>query len=217
MTNLLTAFLGICFVLAVLGAIPFGIWMFINSRRKNWKLVGIQAAVAVGVAAFLWGGTAFLSARVYAEFLVQVYDTKTSLGRAEFSYEPSRELSGKGYSLSVYKLPPEIRARFEKADDRLLKEFPKLPPVREGWTTQNWRQGPPDSQFQPHIEFALDSTNGERAPELKLQEEAIRKALASSRTYYSSFYLDQENRPKNIDLFIVDLEGDQLYVINRNT
>jgi hypothetical protein len=217
MSDLVTTMWGIAFLVALVGCIPYGIWIIYTVFKKRWKRVGIQIAIPVLALLVLWAASPVLNKKAYSKYLSNLYDTDITLGAALFAYDSPRAFNGDGYSISVYELPAIIRSRFESTDKRLLSEFPKRPSYRNHWDVQHWREAPFDPKFVKYLDFALSSYDSARAPGLLSHFQAIREALSHKRTYYAFFSYDHGNDPGNIDLFVVDLEGGRLYTINHNT
>jgi hypothetical protein len=217
MSDLVTAMWGIALLVALVGCIPYGIWIIYTAFKKRWKRVGIQIAVPVLVFLVLWAILSVLSTKAYSEYLSNLYDADVKLGAALYEYDSPRAFNGDGYSFSVYELPANIRSRFETADKRLLSEFPKRPSYRNHWSPQHWREAPFDPKFEKYLDFALSRYDSVQAPKLSSHFKAIREALSHKRTYYAFFAYEHGDYPGDIDLFIVDLEGGRLYTINHNS
>lgn len=217
MNDLVTAIGGIVLLVTILGCIPYGIWIIYSMFKKKWKRVGFQIAIPVVVYACLAGVSALSRSQAHADYLVGLYDTEVEFGPAIFEYDSERSFNGDGYSFSVYDLPTKIRKRFESADDRLLKGYPKHPSYRNHWQFEYWREAPYDDKFKEHLDFALSSYDSGKASGLSLHFEAIRKALGRKGTYYALFYYKPGRYIGDIDFFIVDLVEGRLYSINHNT
>lgn len=153
----------------------------------------------------------------YKLYLEGIYDTKVDLGNPIFEYEPKRAFNGDGYSISVYELPETIRSRFEAADEKLLTDFPKRPYYRDHWSLVSWREAPFDTKFDAYLDFVVSKSETPIVPGLVEQFKAIRKALGRKGTYYAIFHNDNSHGPSDVDLFIVDLIGGRLYMMNENT
>jgi hypothetical protein len=152
--------------------------------------------------------------KAYLEYLRGLYDADVTLEDALYRYDSPRAFNGDGYSIAVHELPPEIRSRFEASDERLLSQFPMRPDYRHKWETQHWQAGPITSDFKNHIDFALMGSKGD--PGLPGAFHAVREALAREQTFYAFFFKTPGGLLQNIDLFVVDLKGGRLYVINQN-
>jgi hypothetical protein len=217
MSDIVIAIWAIAFLVALLGCIPYGIWMIYTAVKKRWKRLGLQVAVPLAAFLVLMGVSWIVNELAHERYLEGLYDTRVDLGTPIFEYDSERAFNGDGYSISVYELPPPIRARFASADARLLSDFPKRPSYRDHWSFERWRRSPFDDKFQKYLDFALSSYDADRASGLSEQFDYIRKALSGDRAYYAFFYYSHGDYPGNIDLFIVDLEGNRLYSINHNT
>ena len=206
-------------LVAVVGVIPYAIWIIVSLVRKkwSWKRACLQVAFPVVVFAALWLLQGPLAEKAYSDYLVGLFDTKAKLGRTSYEYASPRSFNGDGYTISVYDLPDSVRRRFQNADQRLLQEFPKRPRYRSHWRTEHWREAPFDPALQKYLDFALSSYDANQAESLSAQFDAIREALAHKRTFYGFFTFDHGDYPGDIDLFIVDLERGRLYMINHNT
>ena len=116
-------------LVAVVGVIPYAIWIIVSLVRKkwSWKRACLQVAFPVVVFAALWLLQGPLAEKAYSDYLVGLFDTKAKLGRTSYEYASPRSFNGDGYTISVYDLPDSVRRRFQNADQRLLQEFPKRP------------------------------------------------------------------------------------------
>jgi len=208
---------GIAFLVTFFGCIPYLIWVIRTASRKNWKKLGYQIGIPIVAFLILSGVTAVDEHFARKRYYEDLFDAKGELGTALFEYDSERAFNGDGYSISIYQLPPSIRARFESKDDRLLIQFPKKASYRDRWTKVSWREAPVEDQFTQYLDFALSRLYSWKAPELLNHFEAIRRAMSRSGTYYSFFHYDHGDHPGNIDLFIVDLKEGRLYLINFNT
>jgi hypothetical protein len=217
MSDIVIAIWVIAFLVALLGCIPYGIWMIYTAVKKRWKRLTLQVAVPLSAFLVLMGISWIVNELAHERYLEGLCDTKVDLGRPIFEYDSERAFNGDGYSISVYELPSSIRARFEAADDRLLSDFPKHPSYRDHWSFERWRRSPFDEKFQKYLDFALSSYDSDRASGLSEQFESIRNALSGDGAYYAFFYYSHGDYPGDIDLFIVDLKGNRLYFINHNT
>ena len=207
----------IAFGVAVLGGIPYLIWLIVTAIKKRWCKFGILVAVPVVAYGLLVIATGFIDRAAYKTYLSEVFDTQVDFDDSIFEYSSDRSFHGDGYSIEVYELPDSIRERFESADSELRKQFPKRPSYRADWETVTWREGPFDSSFDTYLEFALSTYDVGESSGLSGHFDAIRSALKSDRTFYSFFKFGYGDLPGNIDMFIVDLEQGRVYKINHNT
>jgi hypothetical protein len=217
MHEMVTAIGGIVLLITILGSIPYGIWMICSIFNKKWKRVCFQIAIPVAVYTSLAGLSTLSSSKAHADYLAGLYDTEVELGTPLFEYDSDRSFNGDGYSFSVYALPSNIRKRFEAADDRLLKEYPKHPSYRSHWQFERWREAPFDDKFKEYLDFALSSFDEGNASELTEHFAAIRSALQRKGTFYALFYHRPSGHVGDVDFFIVDLSAGLLYSINHNT
>lgn len=217
MNYIVDAIFGIAFLVTLVGCIPYSILMLNSAIKKRWKRLGLQIVIPLVTFLLLMGISALVNIGAFERYLEGLYDTKVALGDPVFEYDSKRAFNGDGYSISVYELPSAIRTRFESADDRLLSDFPKLPDYRDHWSYERWRRSPFDEKFKEYLDFSLSSYGSERESDISKQFDAIRKALSGDGAYYAFFYYSPGDYPGDIDLFIVDLEGNRLYSINHNT
>lgn len=134
-----------------------------------------------------------------------------------FDYDPPRTWLGDGFSLTVYELPDAIRQRFQDADQRLLTVHPQLPGMRRGWIVQTWTTGPLDKRSSTALDFAVGGPEARNREELARHVAVIRERITASRTFYAYFIEQYDTHITNVDLFIVDLEAQRLYILNMNT
>ncbi len=217
MSHMVTAIWGIAFVVTLFGCIPYGIWVIYTAVKKRWKRVGLQVGIPLAALVLLLGVSAIVNTGAEQRYLDGLFDTKVMLADPIFEFDSERAFNGDGYSISVHELPAAIRTRFEAADERLLTDFPKHPGYRNHWSFERWRRTPFDEKFSKYVDFALRSFDTDRARGLSEQFESIRKALSSDGAYYAFFYYSHGDHIGDIDLFIVDLAGNRLYLINHNT
>lgn len=212
MRDVVLLILDLPITIAYVACIPYGVWVWVTAFRGKWKQVARQIACPAVLFAVIWPVSDYLHSVSYAEYLKNIYDTDVSLGTPLYEYESGRALNGDGYSISVYELPPEIRQRFQAADQRLLKHFPQPTGSRSNWGVNHWAEGPFDPQYNTFLDFALSEYDARREPSLAHRFQEIRTVLAHGRTYYAFF-----DYRKNIDFFVIDLDEGRLYVINHNT
>lgn len=207
----------IAFLVTLVGCIPYLIWMIRTGVKRRWKRLGFQLGVPMVIFSLLAAVSAVVKAYEYKQYLDGLYDTNVDLGTPVFEYHSARSFNGDGYSISVYEVPSSIRTRFDSADERLLTEFPKHPSYRDHWNFEPWHEAPFDTKFEAYLDFALSRYDADRAPGLAGQFEAIRLSLQRQGTYYAFFHHFAGDYPGDIDLFIVDLVGGRVYLINHNT
>jgi hypothetical protein len=217
MSDYMMTLVALVMLVTILGCIPYLIWVIRTALRKNWRKVGYQIGVPIMVLLILLGVTKVDGHFARKGYYEDLFDAKVDLGTALFKYDSERSFNGDGYSISVYELPPSIRARFESRDDRLLNQFPKKASYRDRWATVSWREAPMEDRFIQYLDFALSSLDSREAPELLNHFESIRRAMSQPNTFYAFFYYDHGDYPGNIDLLIVDLKEGRLYLINHNT
>ncbi len=217
MEEILSTVKGLVFFIAILGCVPYGIWIIYSLFKKRWKSVALQITIPVAILTGLVGVSALCAPKIFTDYLTGLYDCNVTLGSPIFEYDSARAFNGDGYSLSVYDLPDTIRQRFKAMDQRLLNEYPKRPSERQHWQSEHWREAPFDGKFQDYLDFALAVSTSD--PDLKPSTHfnLIRKALGRKGTYYAFFFYMHGNSIGNIDFFIVDLDGGRLYAINHNT
>ena len=208
---------GLAFLIAVVGCVPYGIWIIFNCVQKRWKRLSIKVAIPLVTLVTLVGITWVLQTVDNRRYYRGLFDAKVSLRKPLFRYNSERSFQGDGYSISVFEMPARIRNRFESADDRLLSEFPKHPEYRDHWSFERWRGSPFDEKFTQYLDFALSSYDSENEPDLEAHFAAIRRALNGGKAYYSFSFHGTGWLPSDIDFFVVDLERNRLYLINHNT
>lgn len=201
---------------SVLAALPCLIWMIRAAIRRRWKQLGLLLLAPFLVFGAIWGITRTVIHFDYAKYLGSLFDVKTAVEKPIFIYDSPRALNGDGYSIAVYELPPMVRERFEHVDCRLLTEYPIMPSNRSHWTREHWRRGPLDARFDQYLQFALSETSRE-APGLSSHLDDIRQALTGRECYYAFFYFRHGTYLGNIELFVIDLAANRLYLINSNT
>ena len=202
---------------AVVGCVPYGIWILHAVTRRNWKRIAVQLVTPCAALLCLWAVSAICGIKMFPNYYANLFDTDTTLRSPIFEYDSGRSGLGDGYSISVYKLPEEIRRRFESADARLLTSFPRRPFYCMGWDHERWRETPNDIQFQEHLEFALSRSFSLEAEGLSAQFEAVRSAMRQPGNYYSLFYYTPNGGIGNIYFYVVDLVGGRLYLMNQDT
>ena len=209
MYNVITAIWAIFFIIAVLGCIPYGIWIILTAIKKRWQKLSLQIAIPVATYILLLVFAYFGESYIKAQYDRNIYDSDGNLGDPIYEHHPERSFNGDGSSISIYDLPPKIRSRFENPDSKLLEDFPKRPDYRDDWKVMRWREAPIDEEFNQYTNFALFGASNYSSD--------IKKALSRKGTYYAFFYYDHGENPGNIDFFIVDLVGGRIYSINVNT
>ncbi len=214
MSDALVVLWGICYLVAFVGCVPYGIWMIATAYRRRWKVLGLQAGIPVLGYCLLWGVSWFVYDLGYKQYLRGLFDADVALEEVLYSCHSERAFNGDGYSFSVFELPQTLRVRFEAVDDRLLTEFPKRPDHRKDWEFERWRPTPFDQEFESLLDFGLGVAATDNAPGIEAHFEAAWNALSGENAYYAFFYYGYSG---NIDLFIVDLDGGRLYLINHNT
>lgn len=206
---LLTALWGLSIIVALLGGIPYGIWITRCALKKQWRKVCVQVAAPISCFALLLGVTALGASREASNYVRDSYDANAEFGDPVFKYESERAFNGDGASLYVFDLPEPIRQRFEDPDERLMSKFPKRPHYRDHWSVVAWAKGPVLEEHEQYVDFALYASSDHTSE--------IREALSRETTFYSFFHYDHGSRPGNVDFFIVDLERGRIYEINVNT
>lgn len=204
-----TAIWGMFVMAALVGGIPYGIWVARSAVKKRWKMVGILVGVPAVFLSLLVGATVIADSHAADRRFRDLYDTDSELSAPIFEYDPDRSFNGDGYSISIHELPAGIRSRFENPDSRLLNEFPKRPHYRDHWSVETWKETPFDGSRKKYLDFAMAGAGAHAA--------VIRDALARKGAFYAFFHYDHGGTPGNIDFFVVDLAEGRLYSINVNT
>lgn len=218
MYNFITGLCAITALITFLGGIPYLVWVIYTAVKKRWKRVRLQLGIPIVFYALLFGISTLASVYERKQYFVDLFDAKDELSAPLYEYDSPRAFNGDGYSLSIYELPPAVRARFETADAKLLLQFPKRPSVRSHWQEEHWRSSPFDEKFSRYLDFALTSYDVGREPGLAEQFAKIREILSrNGDAYYAFFYFSHGDRPGDIDFFLIDLRGNRVYLINHNT
>lgn len=207
--QLVTSIWGWSIILAILGCIPYTIWVARTAIKKRWKKVGFLVGAPAAYFAVLVGITALANSGASDRYFRDTYDAEGNFTDPVYQYASQRSFNGDGASLYVFDLPEQVRLRFEKKDSRLLTEFPKRPHYRSHWNVATWREAPFDTSLEKYLDFALYASSE--------HSQEIRAALSRKGTFYSFFHYDHGSSPGNIDFFIVDLIGGRVYEINVNT
>ncbi|MBK1790055.1 hypothetical protein [Persicirhabdus sediminis] len=207
--QIITVLWGISILLAVLGGIPYAIWMVRSAMRKNWRKVGILVVLPLGFFALLAGTTVIVEFYAQGQYVKNTYDSQGDLGDPIFKYDPERSFNGDGVSLYIFELPAPIRQRFGSPDTRLKSDFPKRPHYRDGWSEVSWTEAPLREEHKKYFAFALYASS--------THTQDLLEALSRAGTFYSFFHYDHGDHPGNVDFFVVDLEAGRIYEINVNT
>jgi hypothetical protein len=207
--QIVTTIWGVSVLVAILGFIPYAIWVLRSAMKKHWKKVGILFGAPVAYFSALIGVTALTNLGASDRYFRDTYDAEGSFSDPIYKYESQRSFNGDGASLYVFDLPAQLRHRFEQKDSRLLTEYPKRPDYRSHWEVITWREAPFDTSLDKYLDFALYASS-EHTKE-------IRHALSRSGTFYAFFHYDHGSSPGNVDFFIVDLLEGRVYEINVNT
>ncbi|MEO0413916.1 MAG: hypothetical protein AAF226_03060 [Verrucomicrobiota bacterium] len=216
MHQFITAFTAICFLIGILGGIPFLFWVIFTALAKRWKKVGIQLGVAALLFGVVFGLNTWSNAQTKKSYVRGIFNTAASLGSPLKRVETDRAFNGDGYSFTVYELPLEVKERFANFDTALKETYPIRPEYRSGWQTSHWKQGPhPEIDDSLELKLAMPNYDGQ-TDGLKPDFEELKEILAGSEAFYSYFYKTQSDRPSNIDLFVIDLKGNRFFAINHN-
>ena len=215
MGDIINLILRAVFTVTIFGCIPYCFWMMVTVLKKRWKLLCLQLSIPFAGFIMIAGLSWIANKGADDRYLEGLFDTSgIALDEPIFQYHSDRAFNGDGYSIVIYELPANVRARFEAVDEKLLTDFPKHPSYRDHWSFERWKPAPLDEEFQNHLNFALSSYDSRKEPELVEHFERIRGILSGINAYYAFFY---SGMPGNIDFFIVDLGGNCLYFINHNT
>lgn len=162
----------------------------------------------------MWGAGAVHGRILDARYFQGLFATSIRLSPPVFRYDSPRAFNGDGYTFEVYPLPPEIRQRFARFNPSQMAELPRRPDYRSHWKASSWHRSPATEADRKYVDCAF--AFGGSAELGRFQEEA-KRVLATTSAYLSYFYFDHGNHPGNVDLFIIDLERDRLFLINLNT
>lgn len=203
--------------IAVLGGIPYLIWMVVTGLKKRWKKLIIQIISPISFFLVLFIGSDLANRAGYKSYIRDVYDADPNLDNLIYEYDSDRSFQGDGYTIEVYKISNTLKDRFKKPDQTLFDHYPKLPSYRSGWSRQRWVEAPFPQSLEMYLDFALSSYDARNETGMIFHHSNIRHALKSKNTYYAFFHKDFNGNPSNIDLFVVDLEKGFVYEINHNT
>ncbi|MDP1581369.1 MAG: hypothetical protein Q8M02_13935 [Candidatus Didemnitutus sp.] len=201
-------------LLSIVGGIVYLIWMIVTAFKKRWKKLGYQFASAVVYVGLLYVAGVLHDRYEEAQYFRGVFAVSGTLPTPTFSYDSERAFNGDGYSIQVFALPKSVRERFESFDEKALGALPQKPDYRSQWKTSPWRKTPMQSSENKYLDFALSNFG---PAEVRYHQKAIRELVGKTGSYVAYFYFDHGDYPGNIDLFVVDLEGNRLYLINFNT
>jgi len=151
-----------------------------------------------------------------AQQRLERYGVESKLDQEVYSYHSPRSFHGDGYSLVVYKLPKEIRQKFETADTNFLKKHPS-PSFRSDWRSQRWSEGPLKEEQTYLLDFATPSYEARQSEELAERMQSLKTAIKSPTSYFAYFAMGGEQSVGDIYLFVVDLKNNLIYEINHNT
>jgi hypothetical protein len=128
MTFLYTILLSIGLLVAIVGAIPYLLWIIISAFKRRWskclRLILIPASVFI-VAWLLTYPISFADELISSRM---TYGCFTLLGTPTFRYDSERSWQGDGNSVVVYNLPTCVRKRFESFGSGVLRDYP-IPPA----------------------------------------------------------------------------------------
>lgn len=203
-------------LLILLGGASYLIWMGVTAWNRRWRKLIYQFLAAIGIMGGLYGGAVlwwrWQSAREEAAFFEGLAGVPGHFPDSLFAYTPPRDFNGDGYSVEVFPLPAEIRARFEHFDAAKMAGFPKRPEYRAHWQRVDWQATPLKPEDKQYLDFVLPG-----AEEAKEQCARIRELLGKPGSFYGYFYFSHEGWLGDVDFFIVDREGGRLYLLNLNT
>ncbi len=117
---------------------------------------------------------------------------------------------GEGYTLEVYELSKETVEAFVTESNKRL-------PDKKNWQKRDWSQTPIDTSYNEVWVMALNYYSSDKKLENHLSE--IKQLVESTRAYYSFYYNPNEEVKEYIEdvqLFILDTESKQLYIIESN-
>jgi len=213
MNFLYSILLSIGLLIAIVGAIPYLLWIIISAFKRKWskclRLILIPSTVFI-IAWLLNYPIAFADDLISSRM---TYGCFTLLGTPTFRSDSERSWQGDGNSFVVYSLPPRVRKQFESFASGLLRDYPVSPLERLKWKTIHWRQAPLDPALRRYIDFALPCED-----ETEALRQDIFAALTEPTSFYAMFVFDHSGgTPGNVDLLIVDLKRSRLYYLNQNT
>lgn len=197
---LLAVFLGVC----VIGPL----W------RRGWGWSLFWLGVSAAACAWLFHFSPQRERQNRAAYLARVFDCAVETGPPLLESGISHLLMRGRYTFSVYELPPGVRRRFEKVDERLLAEGAGPPGEEPAWERELWREAPAPKgdDLQSYTEGLLEAHYiALRSPRRSHCEEMV-AALGRRGTYYTRAHKISGGGYVYDELFLVDLPGNRLYL-----
>jgi hypothetical protein len=117
--------------------------------------------------------------------------------------------SGEGYTFEVYKLSEKtIKAFIDNPAKGIRYNHDST------WKKKDWAKVPIDTIYNEVLLMCLNYDSGNKKLANKLVE--IRKTLTQANVYYALYYKPDKYNPENAQLFVLDIEGKNLYIIESN-
>jgi len=116
---------------------------------------------------------------------------------------------GEGYTFEVYKL-----------SEKTIKSFIVNPSksIRYNndstWVKKDWDKAPIDTIYNEVLLMCLNYDSGSKKLTNKLLE--IKKSLTRTNVYYALYYRPDKYNPQDAQLFVLDIESKNLYIIESN-
>ena len=198
------------FRLVVIGLVGFASWRAFRAFQQRRFVRAAFLALPLACILLAWWLPPWMIAQ-------ENFGVFTPMDSAVASYYSERSFHGDGYTIRAHPLPPRVAHRFREEPER-TGTYP-CRGDREGWEAYGWRPAPVEAQLMPAVDFALGvgyATGAEAAVEDSLQAEVL-EALSRKTTWYAVFQKQASWGVVNVDLYVVDLEGQRFYLINHNT
>jgi hypothetical protein len=138
-------------------------------------------------------------------------------GTLDYEYHSDRGFNGDGYSIYIYQIYDPLIQHFQNNIDNLSKSYPNKPWYREDWQTKKWSIGPIPENEIIFFDFSLpgyvDMPN-----DYEIKKEMIYNLIKTESNYYFSYhYKMHDERPDNIDFYLVFPNKKIFVIINHNT
>lgn len=116
---------------------------------------------------------------------------------------------GEGYTFEIYKLS-------EKTIKSFIKRTPKSIRYNHDstWKKKDWSKSPIDTTYNEVVAMCLNYDSGNKKLINKLNE--IKKTLTQANVYYALYYRPDRYNPKDAQLFVLDINNKDLYIIESN-
>ena len=118
----------------------------------------------------------------------------------------NNEIGGfnEGYYIEIYKIPNVFIEDFIKNNNKKIIS-------KSGWKTSNWLKTPINSTFEDIQILALNYHTD--SPELKNKLNDVKKVLNDQNGFYSFYYKEVEGVPNSVQIFVIDIKENIIYII----